>query len=281
MRDVVHSLSQEDPARHHLEEPVGQGWVDVSVNTPSRKLLFEIKTYIRDTPQGEVHEPEVGSSLRQLKKYTDEHPQDIVSVIMPLTDAQKWARHYANEGLHVVTWYATRIVKCPRCRRVYRISHEQLTTPNRCEAERCGHEGRFEQAGLEQPIFGVYGAVEVKPREPRKKRNGILEKIRYELNNLEKALEPDWDRERVPELPLTLWKSISVSGQLSEMDLSPPQFVAITNFYAHVEHYNEILDSMIGMTMRSIEHIRAMERLEKARQVLLQEIPMIRKQMEW
>lgn len=282
MRDVVHGLSQEDPVSHHLEEPVGQGWADVSVRTKSRKLLFEIKTNIRDTPQGEVHDAELGSSLRQLKKYADKHPEDIVSVIIPLNDARKLAAHYANEGIHVVTWYATRIVKCPRCRREYRISHEQFTAPNRCEAERCGYEGRFEQGGLQQPIFDVYGAVEVKAREPREqKKDGILEKLQYELNEFAKALGPNWDREHVPELPLTLWKSISTSGQLTAMDLSPPQFAAISGLYAHVEHYNEVLDSMIGVTVRSGEHIRAMDRLEKARQVLLEEIPMVGKHMGW
>ncbi len=282
MRDVVHGLSQEDPASHHLEEPVGQGWADVSVRTKSKKLLFEIKTNIRDTPQGEVHDAELGSSVRQLKKYADEHPEDIVSVIIPLIDAQKLVAHYANEGIHVVTWYATRIVKCPRCRREYRISHEQFTAPNRCEAERCGFEGRFEQAGLQQPIFGVYGAVEVKAREPREqKKDGIREKLQYELSNFAKALGSDWDKERVPELPLAFWKSISASGQLTAMDLSPPQFAAITGFYTHVEHYNEILDSMIGMTMHSGGHLRAMDRLEKTRQVLLEEIPMVRKHMGW
>jgi len=54
MRDVVHGLSQEDPVSHHLEEPVGQGWVDVSVRTKSKQLLFEIKTNIKNTPQGDT-----------------------------------------------------------------------------------------------------------------------------------------------------------------------------------------------------------------------------------
>jgi hypothetical protein len=235
-----------------------------------------------DTPQGEVHDAELGSSVRQLKKYADEHPEDIVSVIIPLKDAQKLVAHYANEGIHVVTWYATRIVKCPRCHDEYRISHEQFTAPSRCEAERCGWEGRFEQAGLQEPIFGVWGAVEVKAREPRERRkNGVLEKLQYELNEFAKALGPDWDREHVPELPMTFWKSISASGQLTAMDLSPPQFAAISGFYTHAEHYNEILDSMIGVTVHSGEHIRALDRLEKARQVLLQEIPAVRKLMGW
>lgn len=170
MRDVVHGLSQEDPVGYHLEPRVGDvGWADVSVSTKTKKLLFEIKTNIRDTPHGEVHDAEVGSSLRQLKKYADEHPEDIVSIIIPLIDVPKWVRYYANEGIHVVTWYATRILKCPRCHREYRIPHEELTAPGRCDAERCGYEGRFEQAGLQRPIFGLYGAVEVKPREPRER----------------------------------------------------------------------------------------------------------------
>jgi hypothetical protein len=205
----------------------------------------------------------------------------MVSVIIPLNDAWKWTAFYANEGVHVVTWNATRIVKCPRCHREYRISPDEFTAPNRCDTERCGYEGRVEQVGLQQPIFGVYG-VEVKVREPRPRRkNGILEKVQYELSNIAEALGPEWDRAEAPKFSLTLWKSISLSGQLTELNLSPPQFQAISGFYGRVEYYNEVFDSMMGLRVNSLDHIRALVKLEKARQILLEDIPVVKQRMGW
>lgn len=250
MGETVRELAKEHPVDHRLEERVGQGWADVSVRTKSKTLLFEIKTNIRDTPQGEVHEAEVGSSLRQLKKYADEHPEDVVAVIIPQVDARKWAQHYANEGVHTVTWYAARLVKCPRCGQEYRVPADILTAPSKCREAGCDYEGRFEQVGLEQPIFSVYGAVEVKSRKRRKKLSGALEKLENELNIFEAALGPEWDRARRPKLPLALWKSLSASGQLTS-DLSTSQFEAVTTLYAHVEMYDEIFESMVGMSVSS------------------------------
>jgi hypothetical protein len=100
MREVVHDLAKEDTVDYRLEAPIGEGWVDVLVETKSHKLLFEIKTNIRMSDHGEIHDPDVGSSLRQLKKYAQSHPEDIVSIIIPLIDAKKWASYYANEGMH-------------------------------------------------------------------------------------------------------------------------------------------------------------------------------------
>lgn len=74
-------------------------------------------------------------------------------------------------------------------------------------------------------------------------------KLENEFNNFAKALGPDWDRDNLPLLPLVFWNSVSVNGQLTELELSSPQFVAITSFYTHVEHYNKILESMMGMTI--------------------------------
>jgi hypothetical protein len=282
MRDVVRQLAKEDPDDHRLEAPVGEGWVDVLVKTQSHRLLFEIKTNIRTGPYGEVHDPEVGSSIRQLKKYADQHPEDIVSIIIPFRDAEKWAPHYANEGMHTVTWYATRIVMCPNGHE-YRIPPEKLTAPSSCGDDFCGYKGPFEQVALIQPVFSVYGAVEVKSRKAgvHIERSRTLELIENELNNVYQYLGPNWNREKLPQFPLVLWRTLSTSGQLTQLGLTPRQFVAVTNFYDHVEYYDEILESIIGLQIPSAEYSRKMEHLEKTRQVLLQDMPEVRKLMGW
>lgn len=163
MRKVVGELTGgEDPIDYRLEEPVGEGWIDILVKTNRHKLMFEIKTNIKSLPTGEVHEPDVGGTIRQLKKYRKTHPKNIIAVIIPFLDFGKWAPYYANEGFWVVIWEGKRVVRCPSG---HQITVEELVAPNHCGADYCGYRGLFEQVELLDPIFYVCGACQPKNRE--------------------------------------------------------------------------------------------------------------------
>ena len=154
MKGVVKELTMgEEPLSPHMEEPVGKGWVDISVKTKNHRLLFEVKTHVRLTDTGETHEPNVGGAIRQLKKYRKSHPDDIISIMIPQRDARKWASLYSNEGFGVVVWNAKRQVRCPTCKREIVVG---LVAPNYCGMDYCGYRGPFEQVDLIEPDFYVY-----------------------------------------------------------------------------------------------------------------------------
>lgn len=163
MQNVVRELAEgEDPIDYRLEAPIGEGWIDILVKTNHHKLMFEIKTNIRALSTGEVHEPDVGGTIRQLKKYRKAHPKYIIAVIIPSVDAERWAPYYANEGFWVVVWHGKRVVPCPSG---HQKTVERLVAPNHCGADFCGYRGLFEQVELLDPIFYVYGACKPKNRK--------------------------------------------------------------------------------------------------------------------
>ena len=160
LQRIVRELINEDPVDYDLEERSGEGWVDVAVKTTNRRLLFEIKTHINVLPTGEIHEENVGGTIRQLKKYRKNNPNDVLAAIIPNQDAGKWAPIYANAGFWVIAWSGSRLVRCPRCKKE---RHVDLVGPNSCGADYCGYKGPFEHVSLKDAVFVLYDRY--RPRE--------------------------------------------------------------------------------------------------------------------
>jgi hypothetical protein len=280
MNKVTQDLAGEEPVDHRIEAPIGEGWVDILVRTKSKQILFEVKTNVRVTQDGrELHEVDMGRSIRQLKKYAASHPNDIVSIMFPAVDASKWAEHFANEGINVVTWNATRLA---RCRYGCELSvRGELVLPHVCYS--CGGKGQFQTMGLQQPEFAVYRAVPFRERtiDTEDKKNYVRILLEDEVNLINKTLGHEFNWQAIPDISLVLWRSISTSGQLTQIGLNPVQFRAITNFYTHIEHYSKQFGEMIGLTIGSHEYSSARGRLEAVRQTILDEIPRVREVMGW
>ncbi len=150
LRTITKELVREDLLGFDLEDPSGEGWPDVSATTSNHRLRFEIKTHVKVLRVGEIHEYDIGGTLRQLKKYKRSHPTDTVSVVIPQLDAESWAPIYANAGFATIAWSGKRMVRCPRCRTEYT---PELVAPNRCDKPVCGYEGLFEQISLNPTQF--------------------------------------------------------------------------------------------------------------------------------
>jgi hypothetical protein len=167
LRRIVQELVNEDPVDYDLEERSGEGWVDVAVKTANCRLLFEIKTHINVLPTGEIHEENVGGTIRQLKKYRKNDSSQVVAAIIPDQDAGRWAPVYANAGMWVIGWSGRRVVRCPGCKKEV---HVNLVGPNHCHGDYCGYKGPFEHVSLKDPVFVLYDRY-----RPRDRKNTLWE----------------------------------------------------------------------------------------------------------
>lgn len=162
LRRIVYDLVKEEVQDFDLEVSSGEGWADIAAKTKTHRLLFEVKTHINVSPNGEIHEENVGGTIRQLKKYRNKSAADVLAAIIPSEDAGKWAQIYANAGFWVIGWSGIRVVRCPRCRTEHKVG---LLAPNQCHGDFCGYAGPFEQISLEEPNFTLYDRYSPRRRD--------------------------------------------------------------------------------------------------------------------
>jgi rubrerythrin len=280
MRKIVKRLTKEDMSDYDLEEPSGEGWADVVAKTPKHQVLFEVKTHVKELPDGkETHDENLAGTIRQLKKYRRNNPSHYLVAIIPRQDASKWAQHYANAGFLVIGWAGNRILKCPICGTE---TGGNLVAPHFCPA--CGGKPIFSHIRLEKTSFVLLESYVPKERviETRKKEEDPTKKmlaiIREDMDIMEQALK-EFRVDKFPFLPIDSYKSALASGLLTSQ-LEPLEFRAIRNLFLLCASYNKEYEKALQSSSIG-SHQETLLALQKYVKVILEQIGVVRETMNW